>query len=302
MSEFENPPADAEIHGEQVTLKNIHGSNPTWCAGCGFFSVLSSFYKLVRDRKFELQNVVAISGIGCSSRIPYFINGYGFHGVHGRAIPIASGISLTRDDLNVFVFGGDGDIMSIGGNHLIHAARKNINLKVILMDNSVYGLTKKQTSPTSPEGFVSKTDPFGSVDPPINVEHLLLASGATFVARTVFTQPKHLYSMMSKALDHEGFSVVHVLSDCVEFYPGRYNEVNEKKGGEFNLVPETHNVEDKLAAFALTENPFPGHFGVFYKVNKRTKNQAEQGIITANQEKFPGSDVEKFADAMKRYH
>lgn len=302
MNEIVNPPTNSDNQGEQVTLKNIQGGAPTWCAGCGFFSVLSSFYKLVRDRQFELQNVIAVSGIGCSSRIPYFINGYGFHGVHGRAIPIASGISLTRNDLKVFVFGGDGDLMSIGGNHLIHAARKNINLKCILMDNSVYALTKKQTSPTSPEGFVSKTDPFGAVDTPINVEHLLLACGATFVARTVFSEPKHLYDMMSAALDHDGFSVVHVLSDCVEFYPGRYDNVNAKKGGQFNLIPENHNVEDKPSAFALTEIPFPGYFGIFYKVRKPTKNQAEQQLISNSQAKFPGSDVEKFALAMKKYH
>jgi len=255
----------------------------------------------MRDREFEQQNVVAISGIGCSSRIPYFINGYGMHGVHGRALPIANGISLSRKDLHVFVFGGDGDLLSIGGNHLIHTARRNVNMTCVIMDNSVYALTKKQTSPTSPVGFKSKTDPYGSVDRPVNVEQILLASGATFVARTIFSEPKHIYEMMSLALDHKGFSAVHLLSDCVEFYPGRYDGVNRKKGGEFNLVPEDHDVTDKAAAFALAENEFPGHFGLFYQVRKPTRNEIEEDLITQVQSKNPGNDITKFADMMKKY-
>ena len=301
MSDFVKPPTDQDSHGEQVTLKNIRGGEPTWCAGCGFFSLLSSFYKLVRDRGFEQQNVVAISGIGCSSRIPYFINGYGFHGVHGRALPIANGIALSRKDLNVFVFGGDGDLLSIGGNHHIHTARRNTNMVCVIMDNSVYALTKKQTSPTSPIGFKSKTDPYGSVDEPVNVEQMLLASGASFVARTMFSEPKHIYEMLSLGLDHNGFSAIHLLSDCVEFYPGRYNEVNRKKGGEYNLIPEEHDVTDKSAAFKLAEDPFPGYFGLFYKVDKPTRNEIEENSIQEFQEKYPGSDISRFAAAMKRY-
>ena len=302
MSEFVEPTAYEDDHGNEVTMKNIKGGEPTWCAGCGFFSILAAFYKVMRDRKFEQQNVVAISGIGCSSRIPYFINGYGFHGIHGRAIPIAVGISLTRKDLKVFVFGGDGDLLSIGGNHLIHSARRNLDINVIIMDNSVYALTKKQTSPTSPKGFISKTDPYGAADIPLNVEQFLLACGATFIARTLFSEPKHIHEILSKALDHKGFSVVHFLSDCVEFYPGRFDEVNKKKGGTFRLIPDDHDVENKVAAFALAEDPFPGYFGVFYQVRKPTRNEIEQDLIQKTSDKLPGSDVEKFANAIKQFH
>ena len=144
---------------EKLTKKAITADHPTWCPGCGDFAVLASFYKVLEKRKLDHEKIVTLAGIGCSSRFPYFVNGHGAHFIHGRAVPLASGISLARPDLHVFLFGGDGDGFSIGGNHLDHGARKNINMTYFIMDNFVYGLTKKQTSPTSPIGFKSQDRP-----------------------------------------------------------------------------------------------------------------------------------------------
>src|SRR3954465_5407062 len=208
---------------EKLTKKAITADHPTWCPGCGDFAVLASYYKVLEKRQLDHEKIVTLAGIGFSSRFPYFVNGHGAHFIHGRAVPLASGISLARPDLQVFLFGGDGDGFSIGGNHLNHGARKNINLVYFIMDNFVYGLTKKQTSPTSPIGFKSKTDPWGALDQPINPMRTLLNSGATFVARSHATQVNHMVEMMHRAAQHDGFSVVEILSECVEFFEGAFD-------------------------------------------------------------------------------
>src|SRR5689334_5822996 len=172
-----------------LTKKEITADHPTWCPGCGDFSVLALYFKLIERRKLWQEKIATISGIGCSSRFPYFVQAYGAHYIHGRSLAFASGISLSRPDLHVFVFGGDGDMFSIGGNHFNHVARKNIKMSCVVMDNWVYGLTKKQTSPTSPLGFKSKTDNWGALDYPINPMKQALAAGATFVARTTHSNP-----------------------------------------------------------------------------------------------------------------
>jgi 2-oxoglutarate ferredoxin oxidoreductase subunit beta len=217
----------------KVTKKDLTADHPTWCPGCGDFAVLAAYYKLLERRQLPHESIVTLAGIGCSSRFPYFVNTHGGHFIHGRAVPLASGVSLSRPDLHVFLFGGDGDAFSIGGNHLEHGARKNINLTYVIMDNFVYGLTKKQTSPTSPLGFKSKTDPTGAIDQPVNPMKKLLTAGATFIARTHATQINHMIQMMERALDHDGFSVIECLSECVEFYPGAFDAGNPRKGGEF---------------------------------------------------------------------
>jgi 2-oxoglutarate ferredoxin oxidoreductase subunit beta len=190
--------------------------------------------------------------------------------------------------LHVFVFGGDGDAFSIGGNHFNHTARKNIKMTYVVMDNWVYGLTKKQTSPTSPLGFKSKTDTWGAVDYPINPMKQAIAAGATFVARTTHSNPNHVLQMMEAAMDHDGFSFVECLSECVEFYEGAFDASNPRKGGVFNLVPADHDVANEMAAYKLSDAAFPGYFGIFYKANKPTKNTKEAGIIKAAGEKVAG--------------
>jgi 2-oxoglutarate ferredoxin oxidoreductase subunit beta len=281
------PPAPA-AERKPLTKKEIAADHPTWCPGCGDFSVLALFFKLVEKRKLWQEKITTVAGIGCSSRFPYFVQAHGAHFIHGRSLPFATGISLSRPDLHVFVFGGDGDILSIGGNHLTHTARKNVKLTLVIMDNWVYGLTKKQTSPTSPLGFKSKTDVWGAVDHPINPMKQLIAAGATFVARATHTNPNHLLQMMEAAMDHDGFSVIECLSECVEFYEGAFDASNPRKGGVFNLVPPDHDVTDELAAYKLASEPFPGRFGLFYRVNRPTKNAVEARINAEARAKMPG--------------
>lgn len=264
---------------KKYTKKELVADHPTWCPGCGDFSILSIYFKMMEKRQIPHEKITSIAGIGCSSRFPYFVNAHGAHFLHGRGVPFATGVSLIRPDLHVFMFGGDGDAFSIGGNHLNHAARKNIKMTYVIMDNFVYGLTKKQTSPTSPLGFKSKTDPWGAVDQPINPMKQLIAAGATFIARSHSHLPNHVMEMMEKAMDHDGFSVIEVLSECTEFYPGAFDAANPRKGGVFQLVPPEHDLTDEVAAYKLAIADFPGYFGVFYHVQRATKNALEAGII-----------------------
>jgi 2-oxoglutarate ferredoxin oxidoreductase subunit beta len=269
----------SESSRAKYTKKDLVADHPTWCPGCGDFSILSIYFKMMERRQVPHEQITSIAGIGCSSRFPYFVNAHGAHFLHGRGVPFATGVSLSRPELHVFMFGGDGDAFSIGGNHLNHAARKNVKMTYVIMDNFVYGLTKKQTSPTSPVGFKSKTDPTGAVDHPINPMKQLIASGATFIARSHSHLPNHVLEMMELAMDHDGFSVIEVLSECTEFYPGAFDAANPRKGGQFTLVSKEHDVTDEIAAYRLAMQPFPGSFGVFYKVQRPTKNALEAGLI-----------------------
>jgi 2-oxoglutarate ferredoxin oxidoreductase subunit beta len=280
------PPPDSERKG--LTKKELAADHPTWCPGCGDFSVLALYFKLIEKSRLTHEQFVSVAGIGCSSRFPYFVQAHGVHFIHGRALPFASGISLSRPDLHVFVFGGDGDAYSIGGNHFTHTARKNVKLTYVVMDNWVYGLTKKQTSPTSPLGFKSKTDPWGAVDYPINPMKQAIAAGATFVARTTSTNPNHVLAMMEAAMDHDGFSFIECLSECVEFYEGAFDAANPRKGGMFKEIPKDHDTTDEAAAYQLAGADFPGYFGIFYNVNKLTKNAKEAEINRGQMEKVKG--------------
>ncbi|MEZ5299555.1 MAG: thiamine pyrophosphate-dependent enzyme [Verrucomicrobiales bacterium] len=299
-------PAPAE---EKLTKKALTADHPTWCPGCGDFAVLAAFYKTLENLQIPHEKIVTIAGIGCSSRFPYFVNSHGVHFIHGRALPFATGVSLSRPDLHVFAFGGDGDGYSIGGNHLNHAARKNVNLTYVVMDNFVYGLTKKQTSPTSPIGYKSKTDPTGAVDQPINPMRQLIASGATFIARTHATQIKHMMEVYERAVNHNGFAVVEVLSECVIFFKGAFDAGNPRKGGAFEVIEEKkwdgtpededrHDVTDEAAAYAVAGLPFPGKFGVFYENKERpTKNALEQKWIDDSRAKSKGAGAKELLAA-----
>ncbi len=306
--------ATLEPEREKLTKKALTADHPTWCPGCGDFAVLAAYYKVLERRQLPHENIVTLAGIGCSSRFPYFVNSHGGHFIHGRAVPLASGVSLARPDLHVFLFGGDGDAFSIGGNHLEHGARKNINLTYVIMDNFVYGLTKKQTSPTSPIGFRSKTDPTGAIDQPVNPIKKVISAGATFVARTHATQVNHMIAMIERAMDHQGFSVIECLSECVEFYPGVFDAGNPRKGGEFKVIDEKkwdetpedegrHDITDEMAAYQLANLPFPGVFGVFYQSDRPTKNALERKWVESARAKVDNaSDLEllqKTFDRMK---
>jgi 2-oxoglutarate/2-oxoacid ferredoxin oxidoreductase subunit beta len=278
------PPAD------KLTKKILTADHPTWCPGCGDFAVLASFYKVLEKLQYPHENIVCVAGIGCSSRFPYFVNSHGIHFIHGRALPLATGISLSRPDTHVFVFGGDGDGFSIGGNHLNHAARKNVHLTYVIMDNFVYGLTKNQTSPTTPQGRKSKTDPQGAFDRPINPMKQLLASGASFIARTHATQVNHMNQMFERAILHPGFSVVECMSECTMFYPGAFDDAVPRKGGVFDLIDESHHDrESEVEAWKLADLPAPGKYGVFFETRRPTKNELENQWITDTQAKMKGA-------------
>ena len=301
MSATATPAPAAVAPRAPLTKKVLTADHPTWCPGCGDFAVLAAFYKVLEKLNYPQEKIVTFAGIGCSSRFPYFVNSHGGHYIHGRALPFAAGISLGGDDLHVFVFGGDGDGFSIGGNHLVHTARKNPRLTYVIMDNSVYGLTKKQTSPTSPLGFKSKTDPWGAFDQPINPMRTLINSGATFVARSHATQVNHMTEMMLRAAKHPGFSVVEILSECVEFFEGAFDAAVPRKGGAFTLIDEKkndgspedaarHDPADEVAAFKLAGQAWPGAFGVFYEnKSRKTKNALEAEVSVKAREKTKGA-------------
>lgn len=232
---------------------------PIWCPGCGDFGVLNSFYKMISDLQLAPENVAIASGIGCSGRFPAFVNAYGFHGVHGRVLPLATGIKLGNPDLVVYALGGDGDAFSIGMGHLPHAARRNIDFTYVVMDNEIYGLTKGQPSPTSPMGMEKKASPYGSIDAPIDPLRVVMASGATFVARGFSSKPRELTEILKAATLHRGFSFVQVYSPCVTFY-NTYDSLKER----VEDLPVDHDVTDMLSATRYASSPDRTYLGIFY--------------------------------------
>lgn len=206
--------ANTEIH----TLDEHEGAQPRWCQGCGDHSILTAVQRLCRDEQLDPEKVVSVSGIGCSSRFPHYMGTYGFHGLHGRALPVACGVKSRRPDLTVFVTMGDGDCCSIGAGHWIHGIRYNMDMTVMLFDNSVYGLTKKQSSPTTPRGFSTNTHPDGAWLEPLDPLTVTLGvANASFVAQTVDWSPQHLYATLKAAHHHRGFAFVRILQRCPHF-------------------------------------------------------------------------------------
>ena len=199
-----------------------------WCPGCGDYAILSQVQKVLPDLGVARENFVFVSGIGCSSRFPYYVNTYGFHSIHGRAPAIATGLKITRPELSVWVVTGDGDALSIGGNHLIHVLRRNLDLNILLFNNRIYGLTKGQYSPTSEPGKVTKSTPAGSLDHPFDPIALALGADASFVARSVDVETKHLQEILRRAHLHRGGSFVEILQNCNVFNDGAFGDVTEK--------------------------------------------------------------------------
>ena len=191
-----------------------------WCPGCGDYAILSTFQGVLPDLGIAKENAVVISGIGCSSRFPYYMNTYGMHSIHGRAPAVATGVAVSRPDLAVFVITGDGDALSIGGNHLIHAMRRNVNLTILMFNNRIYGLTKGQYSPTSEAGKVTKSSPMGSIDAPFNPLAVALGAGCSFVARAVDSDRTHLAQILTAAAKHRGTSFVEMYQNCPIFNDG----------------------------------------------------------------------------------
>jgi 2-oxoglutarate ferredoxin oxidoreductase subunit beta len=207
-----------------------------WCPGCGDYAVLAAVQSFMPELGLAKENVVFVSGIGCSSRFPYYMNTYGMHSIHGRAPAIATGLAASRRDLSVWVVTGDGDALSIGGNHLIHALRRNVNLKILLFNNRIYGLTKGQYSPTSEIGKITKSTPMGSLDAPFNPISLAIGAEASFVARTIDSDRKHLQGVLRAAADHRGTALVEIYQNCNIFNDGAFDALKERETAQEALI------------------------------------------------------------------
>ncbi|MCB1318145.1 MAG: 2-oxoacid:ferredoxin oxidoreductase subunit beta [Leptospiraceae bacterium] len=207
-----------------------------WCPGCGDYAVLAAIQKTLPDLGISREKIVFISGIGCSSRFPYYMNTFGFHTIHGRAPALATGLALARPDLSIWVITGDGDALSIGGNHLIHAMRRNVNINILLFNNETYGLTKGQYSPTSHRDTISKSTPYGSLDEPFSAINVALGAGASFVARTYDRDQKHMGEIFKRATQHRGTSFVEIYQNCVIFNDGVHEETVGKNVRETNAL------------------------------------------------------------------
>jgi 2-oxoglutarate ferredoxin oxidoreductase subunit beta len=260
------PPPRAEV----LTVKDYRsGDKPTWCPGCGDFGVLSASAKALAALQLPRHEVVLVSGIGCSSRTPYFMSTYGLHSVHGRALPVATGMKLANPDLTILVMGGDGDLMSIGAGHFPHAAARNVDITCVMMDNQTYGLTKAQSSPTSFMGHKSKSTPYGVIAKPIAPVLFALANGASFVARGYSARPNDLSELIVEGIKHPGFSFIHVQSPCAEFF-NTYDYYDQHVE---NLPPDwdRHNLKAAME-MALTEEKV--YLGVFYEEERPVYSSA----------------------------
>ncbi len=242
---------------------------PTWCPGCGDFGVLNATYTSLANLKTPPDQTVVVSGIGCSSRLPHFVKTFGFHSVHGRALPVAQGLKMARPDLTVIVMSGDGDAFSIGVGHFVHTALRNVDITLITMDNETYGLTKGQTSPTSPTGHTTKSTPYGLLASQFNPVATALSLNVSFVARGFSSKPTELAALIEQGVRHPGFSFIHVLSPCPTFY----NTMDMWKS-TVTPLPADHDPRDRVQAMQLameTEHPY---MGLFYKEERPTMDQA----------------------------
>ncbi len=238
---------------------------PVWCPGCGDFGVLNALYRALAEMQLEPWNTVILSGIGCSSRLPGYVKTYGFNSVHGRALTLAMGVKVARPETHVIAVGGDGDGMAIGGNHFIHACRRNLDVTYILMDNEIYGLTKGQTAPTTPTGDKTKSSFYGNPEPSVDPVELAISTGASFVARGYSGDMKTLTKLIVEALNHRGFAFVNVMSPCVTFRGDhQYKELKAKLA----YLPEDHDPTDRTAALRYTRETDVLTTGVLYKVDQ----------------------------------
>src|SRR6266487_1695786 len=234
---------------QKLTLKNFKSDQEVrWCPGCGDYAILAAFQSFLPELEAPRENLVIVSGIGCSSRLPYYVNSYGMHSIHGRAPAIATGLAASRQDLSVWVITGDGDALSIGGNHLIHALRRNVNIKILLFNNRIYGLTKGQYSPTSEQGKVTKSTPFGSLDTPFNPVSLALGAEAGFVARTIDSDRKHLTGVLRAAADHRGAAFIEIYQNCPIFNDDAFAPVTDAASRDDRLVRLQHGQPVRFGA------------------------------------------------------
>ena len=285
------------------------GVKPIWCPGCGDFGVLNSVFRTIIDLSLDPSHVAIISGIGCSGRFPAFAKAYGFHGVHGRALPLATGTKLANPDLTVFVVGGDGDAFSIGAGHLPHAARRNVDINYVVMDNNIYGLTKGQPSATSPmdvavDSMVTKKGRrkgmsgllnLAQANEPVNPIALALAYDASFVARAFSAQPRELAEILKAAVLHPGFSFVQVISPCTTFYDtySFWREFAEP-------LPEDHDTSDRAAAFSRALETDKGYLGIFYQKERPSFEEEISQLVAEPSDGFAPTAIAGLLDQFRR--
>lgn len=262
---------------------------PTWCPGCGDFGVLNATMRGLAGMKLAPDQTVVVSGIGCSSRFPHFMKTFGFHSVHGRALPVAQGLKMARPDLTVVAVGGDGDFFSIGAGHLLHAALRNIDITVVVMDNEIYGLTKGQTSPTSPHGHVTKSTPYGLLASQFNPVATVLSLNVGFVARGYSAKPKDLAALIEQGINYKGFAFIHALSPCPTFY-----HTFDAWDAAVTPIPADHDSSDRARALMLSMEMEKPYTGLFYREERTTMNEAAQHLV----EKSKPFNLESY---MQRY-
>lgn len=249
---------------------------PTWCPGCGYFAMAEGFTQALKRLGREPEEVTVVSGIGCASRFPFFINAYGFHTLHGRTLPVATGVKTANDALTVVAVGGDGDAFAIGGGHIPHAARRNVDITYMVFDNGIYGLTKGQTSPTSVLGFTTPTTPYENGDQPLNPLMMLMAARASWIGQAYAGHPHHLTDMMAAAIAHRGFSYLHILSPCVTF--DKTTRTYRNLGMMVRDLPADHDRRDLMAAMREAAKVDRPALGIFYEEDRPTLADVMDGI------------------------
>jgi 2-oxoglutarate ferredoxin oxidoreductase subunit beta len=256
-------------------------TRPDWCPGCGDFGVLNALIQAVANLDIDPKDLLVVSGIGCSSNLPGFIHSYGFHSLHGRAMPIATGAKLGNPELNVVVTGGDGDGYGIGLGHFVHAMRRNLDITYIVMDNQTYGLTTGQASPTSQKNFVTKSSPMGTIEEPINPIAIAVVAGASYVARGFSGDPKHLTDLIQNGIKHKGFALIDVFSPCVTWNKVDTYDYFRQKCYKFNGADyDTGNIEQALAKSREWEPKIP--LGLFYETQKLTYEEQDPALKFGN--------------------
>ncbi len=280
-----------DLETKSLTAKDYRsGIKPVWCPGCGDFGVLSAAYKALATLQLPKHETAVVAGIGCSSRTPYFMSTYGIHSVHGRSLPIATGIKLANPKLSVLVVGGDGDLMAIGAGHFPHTAARNVDLTCIMMDNQTYGLTKAQASPTSVLGQKSKTTPYGTISKPMNPILYALTNGATFVARGYSARPNELTKLIIQGMEHRGFAFLQVRSPCAEFL-NTYDLLDEK----VMEMPTNWDTSDLKSAINLALSEENVHLGTFYQEERPVYEQTAREFEPVQQQFDLETYLKRFA-------
>jgi 2-oxoglutarate ferredoxin oxidoreductase subunit beta len=273
-------------------------TKPTWCKDCGDYKVLEALTSAMAKLELEPHNIVMTSGVGCASRLPFYTNTYGFHTIHGRALPAAIGIKIANKERTVISVGGDGDAFSIGGNHFIHASRKNPDITYIVMDNEIYGLTKGQNSPTSHEDLLTKINPYEVIEDRINPVLMALSFNTSFIARGFSEDTEQLEDIILKGIQHKGFSFIHVLSPCTQYNKRVTYETVRKR---IKQIPENHDTTNRIEGmeYAMTQEPL--YMGIFYDISRPTLMDKLNHIRELSLEEIGNPSDYKLSDVIKQF-